>query len=274
MNSNGINVALITGTSSGIGEVTALALKRAGFRVFGTSRKEICTTHSDSITMLKCDVTDDTSVQQTVEEVVKQTGRIDLLVNNAGTGLLGATEESSATQAQALFNVNVFGMHRFTNAVLPIMRRQKKGRIINISSILGLIPAPYNALYSSTKHAMEGYSESLDHELRTFGIRVVLVEPSATRTSFEDNITRPDKPLPCYEVERSRMEAVMRKMVHMGDSPAVVATTVVEAALATKPKRRYAAGQQASQVRALRRFFPDSLFDRSLRKINGLPACP
>ncbi|HHW4679868.1 MAG TPA: SDR family NAD(P)-dependent oxidoreductase, partial [Xylella taiwanensis] len=194
--------------------------------------------------------------------------------NNAGIGLLGATEESSATQAQALFDVNVFGMHRVTNAVLPVMRRQKKGRIINISSVLGLIPAPYNALYSSTKHAMEGYSESLDHELRTFGIRVVLVEPGATHTSFEENITRPDRPLPCYDVERSRMEAVMRKMVHMGDAPEVVAATVVKAALATAPKRRYPAGKQASQARVLRRFFPESIFDRSLRKINGLPASP
>src|SRR5690349_3978546 len=117
-------------------------------------------------------------------------GHIDLLVNNAGIGLLGAAEESSTAQAQGLFDVNVFGVLRMTNAVLPAMRLQRKGTIINVSSVLGLIPAPYSALYAATKHAIEGYSESLDHELRTFGIRVALVEPAYTRTSFEENIVR------------------------------------------------------------------------------------
>ena len=146
--------------------------------------------------MLTCDVTDDASVAKLVDEVLTKAGRIDLLVNNAGIGLLGGAEESSIAQAHALFDVNVFGVLRVTNAVLPAMRRQGKGRIINMSSILGLIPAPYNALYASTKHAIEGYSELLDHELRAFGIRVVLVEPGVTRTSFEENITRPDRQLP------------------------------------------------------------------------------
>ncbi len=117
--------------------------------------------------MLTCDVTDEASVAKLVDEVLARAGRIDLLVNNAGIGLLGGAEESSTAQAHALFDVNVFGVLRVTNAVLPVMRRQRKGRIINMSSILGLIPSPFNALYASTKHAIEGYSESLDHELRT-----------------------------------------------------------------------------------------------------------
>ena len=169
-------VALVTGASTGIGRVTAKALQEAGFRVFGTSRRAAAE-RADGVNMLTCDVTDDASVAKLVDEVLTKAGRIDLLVNNAGIGLLGGAEESSIAQAQALFDVNVFGVLRMTNAVLPAMRRQGKGRIINMSSILGLIPAPYNALYASTKHALEGYSESLDHELRTFGIRVVLVEP-------------------------------------------------------------------------------------------------
>src|SRR4029079_12268277 len=121
-------------------------------------------------------------------EVLAKAGRIDLLVNNAGVGLPGGAEESSIAQAQTLFDVNVFGVLRVTNPVLPTMRRQGKGRIINLSSLLGLIPSPYNALYASTKHAIEGYSESLNHELRTFGIRVALVEPGFTRTAFEENL--------------------------------------------------------------------------------------
>jgi short-subunit dehydrogenase len=266
-----LGVAVVTGASTGIGLATAKALKRAGYQVFGTSRRALAGT-SDGITMLVCDVTDEGSVQKMVDEVLNKAGRIDLLVNNAGIGLLGGAEESSSMQAQALFNVNVFGVFRVTNAVLPAMRRRRKGRIVNMSSILGLIPAPFSALYASTKHAIEGYSESLDHELRTSGIRVVLVEPGVTRTSFEENITKPDRLLPAYDAVRIHMEALMRKFIEAGDAPNVVANTVVKAATEALPRRRYTAGKQAGQVRFLRRFFPESMVDKSLRKFNQLPA--
>lgn len=263
-------VALITGASSGIGLATARALRRDGFRVFGTSRKPAANT-SDGVTMLVCDVTDESSVQAVVDDVLSRAGRIDLLVNNAGIGLLGAAEESSAAQAKALFDVNVFGVVRMTNAVLPVMRRQRAGRIVNLSSVLGLIPAPYSALYSSTKHAIEGYSESLDHEVRTQGIRVVLVEPGATRTPFEENLTRADHPLPIYEAVRADAEKLMREMVETGDAPEVVADMVVKAANAATPRRRYTAGKVARQVSLMRRFLPESFVDRGLRKYNRLP---
>jgi NAD(P)-dependent dehydrogenase (short-subunit alcohol dehydrogenase family) len=269
MNNKDKAVALITGASSGIGLVTAKALQRAGYRVFGTSRKALAST--DGITMLTCDVTDEASVNNTVAEVLQQTGRIDLLVNNAGVGLLGGAEESSTAQAQAVFDVNVFGITRVTNAVLPTMRKQRKGRIVNVSSVLGLIPSPYGALYAATKHAVEGYSESLDHELRTFGIRVVLVEPGFTRTSFEESLTRPDRPLAVYDSVRAGMEGLMRNGVNAGDAPEVVADTVLKAATAVVPRRRYTAGKQASQVRFLRRFLPEAMVDKSLRKFNQLP---
>ena len=217
-------IALVTGASSGIGLVTAQALRRDGYRVFGTSRKPMPDT-ADGITMLICDVTDDASVQSVVDEVLSRAGRIDLLVNNAGIGLLGGAEESTTAQAKAVFDVNVFGTMRMTNAVLPVMRRQRRGRIVNLSSILGLIPAPYNALYASTKHAIEGYSESLDHEVRTQGIRIVLVEPGVTRTSFEENITRPDRPLAVYDAVRADAEKLMREIVAKGDAPEVVAAS-------------------------------------------------
>ncbi|MDH7801422.1 MULTISPECIES: oxidoreductase [unclassified Rhizobium] len=262
-------VALVTGASSGIGLVTAHALRRDGYRVFGTSRKPMPDS-ADGITMLICDVTDDASVQRTVDEVLSRTGRIDLLVNNAGIGLLGGAEESTTEQAKAVFDVNVFGVMRVTNAVLPVMRRQRRGRIINLSSILGLIPAPYNALYASTKHAIEGYSESLDHEVRTQGIRVVLVEPGVTRTSFEENLTRPDRPLATYDTVRTDAEKLMREIVEKGDAPEVVAKVVVGAANAALPKRRYTAGKAAGQVRFIRRFLPESFVDKSFRKFNRL----
>lgn len=270
MNETDLGVALVTGASSGIGRATAQALKRAGYHVFGTSRRAVAET-PDGITMLICDVTDDASVQKMVDEVLSRTERIDLLVNNAGIGLLGGAEESSTAQAQALFDVNVFGVLRVTNVVLPTMRRQEKGRIINMSSIMGLIPSPYNALYGSTKHAIEGYSESLDHELRTFGIRVALIEPGFTHTSFEENLMKPDRSLADYDSVRAGMEVHMRNGVAAGDAPEVVGETVVKAATAAVPRRRYTAGRLARQVRIMHRFVPESAFDKSLRKHNSLP---
>jgi NAD(P)-dependent dehydrogenase (short-subunit alcohol dehydrogenase family) len=263
-------VALVTGASSGIGLATAQALADAGYRVFGTSRKPA--ESSAGVTMLVCDVTDEASVRALIEEVMKQSGRIDLVVNNAGIGLLGGAEESSIAQAQRLFDVNVFGVARVVNAVLPVMREQKSGRIVNMSSVLGLIPSPFNAFYASTKHAIEGYTESLDHEVRAFGIRALLVEPGVTRTSFEENLTRADRPLPDYAAERTRSEKMMRRWLESGDPPQVVADTVVKAATALKPKLRYSAGKQSRQVRSLRRFMPERLVDGMLRKVNEFPA--
>ena len=270
MNKSDSGVALVTGASTGIGYATTKALQGAGYRVFGTSRRAV-TERSDGVNMLTCDVTDDSSVAKMVDEVLAKAGRIDVLVNNAGLGLLGGAEESSIAQAQALFDVNVFGVLRVTNAVLPAMRRQRKGRIVNLSSVLGLIPAPYSALYASTKHAIEGYSESLDHELRTLGIRVMLVEPAYTRTSFEENLVKPDRSLEIYDSVRADMNGVLRKAIEAGDAPEVVARTILEAATAAAPKKRYAAGKMARQVSFLRRFVPASAFDKSLRKQNGLP---
>lgn len=271
MSKNDMRVALVTGASSGIGRATTAALAQAGYRVFGTSRRATAGGR-EGIEMLVCDVTDDGSVQAMLAELLERAGRIDLLVNNAGIGLLAGAEESSILQAQALFNVNVFGVIRVTNAVLPVMRRQGQGRIINVSSVMGLIPAPYHALYAATKHAIEGYSESLDHEVRTLGIRVVLVEPGPTRTPFDENLIRPDQPLAVYDAERARMELELRQMVEAGDAPEVVATTVLRAATMAVPKRRYPAGRMAGQIRFMRRYFPESMVDRGIRKFSKLPA--
>jgi short-subunit dehydrogenase len=270
MNMTNTGVALVTGASSGIGRVTAKALQSAGYRVFGTSRRAAAD-NTDGITMLACDVTDDASVAKLVDDVLAEAGRIDLLVNNAGVGLFGGAEESSMAQAKALFDVNVFGVLRATNAVLPTMRRQGKGRIVNLSSVQGFIPAPYFALYAATKHAVEGYSESLDHELRPFGIRVALVEPAYTQTSFEHNLAKPDQLLEIYAPARADMTAAVRKAMEKGDAPEVVAKVVLAAATDPAPKRRYAAGKLARQVSLLRRFVPASAFDKSLRKQLGLP---
>lgn len=270
MSKSNIEVALVTGASGGIGKATALALQKAGYRVFGTSRKAGAQ-GPDGVTMLTADVTNDASVAELVKEVLARAGRIDLLVNNAGVGVVGGAEESSVEQAKALFDVNFYGVLRVTNAVLPTMRAQRKGRIINIGSLLGLIPAPYNAIYSASKHAIEGYTESLDHELRAFGIRAVVVEPAYTNTAFEDNKTQPDQPLAIYDRVRGLTERMMKDAVHKGDAPEIVAETVVQAVKAATPKRRYPAGKMARKTRMLRSFVPEDAFDKALRKQAGLP---
>jgi NAD(P)-dependent dehydrogenase (short-subunit alcohol dehydrogenase family) len=275
MSSNGTQqqqqVAIVTGASAGIGAATARALHAAGYRVFGTYRKPPASRVA-GVEYLTLDVTSDESVKTLVSQVLEQAGRIDLLVNNAGVGLIAGAEESSLEQAKSLFEVNLFGLIRVTKAVLPIMRRQRAGRIVNISSVMGLIPAPFMALYGASKHAVEGYSESLDHEIRGSGIRVVLVEPAYTRTSFEGNVYQADQQLEVYRSARTTAEAVMRDAMKTADSPELVASAVVKAATAANPQRRYTAGRTARQVSLLRRFVPAAAFDKSLRKQMRLPA--
>jgi NAD(P)-dependent dehydrogenase (short-subunit alcohol dehydrogenase family) len=265
-------VALVTGASSGIGKAAALALVDAGFAVVGTSRNTSSVAPLDEVTFLDLDVTSDESVSSAVARVIEQFGRLDVLVNNAGTGAAGAAEESSVAQDQRVFDINFFGLVRMTKAVLPYMRTAGHGRIINISSVLGLVPAPYMASYAATKHAIEGYSESLDHEVREHGIRVLLVEPAYTRTGFDAKAIQPDAPLPIYAVQRHVFDGVMARAMADADAPAVVARSIVAAATDAKPKLRYTAGSTAARVSTLRRFVPTRAFDRQIRKLNRLPA--
>jgi short-subunit dehydrogenase len=216
--------------------------------------------------MLPLDVTRDDSVDAAVRQLMQAEGRIDLLVNNAGFGVAPAgAEESSIAQAQAIFDTNFFGMVRMTRAVVPHMRRQGRGRIINIGSVVGFLPAPYMALYSATKHAVAGYSESLDHELRTQGIRVSVVEPPYINTPFEANSMQPDTPLDMYRKIRAAMEQRLKEGIATAEGPEVVADIVLKAATAAQPKTHYAPGM-ASRLRLLRRFAPASLLDAGVRK--------
>ena len=217
--------------------------------------------------MLPLDVTNDESVAAVVKEVLRRHGRIDLLVNNAGFGVApGGAEESSIEQARAIFETNFFGLVRMTRAVLPSMRERGSGRIVNIGSVLGFLPMPYGALYAATKHAVEGYSESLDHELRTRGIRVSVIEPAYTKTSFDANFIEPDSPLDAYRDARAGVSGRVREVMEAAESPAVVAEVVLKAASAARPKVRYTAGVLAGRLRLLRRFAPAALVDAGIRK--------
>jgi len=265
-------VALVTGASSGIGDAAAVALAAAGFQVIGTSRNTSRITWRTGVTYLDLDVTSDESVSAVVEQVIEQFGRIDVLVNNAGLGADGAAEEISVARAQSVFDVNVFGLMRMTKAVLPRMRAQGSGRVINISSVAGFVPNPFMAVYVSTKHAVEGYSESLDHEVREHGVRVLLVQPGPINTPFDANMVQADTPLPLYAQRRSTFHDVMRKEMRGGDDPSTVAKVIVRAATDPKPKLRYPAGSTAGRVSVLRRLVPARTFDKSVRKLNRMPS--
>jgi NAD(P)-dependent dehydrogenase (short-subunit alcohol dehydrogenase family) len=269
--------ALVTGASSGIGEATAARLAKAGYRVYGTSRRG-AQAGNRPFPMLPLDVTSEDSVEAAVREVMRLEGRMDLLVNNAGFSIAPAgPEERSIEQARSIFDTNFFGIVRMTRAVVPHMRRQGGGRIINIGSVLGFLPAPYMALYAATKHALEGYSESLDHELRTRGIRVSVVEPAYTQTQFDTNCVEADSKLDEYGEVRAALGRRLKELLAAADQPAVVADVVLKVARAARPKLRYTAGSLAGRVGLLRRFAPARLVDAGIRRdllLDTLTASP
>lgn len=258
--------ALVTGASSGIGEATAERLAMAGYKVYGTSRRG-AQPSKRSFEMLSLDVTSDDSAESAVEELIRREGRIDLLVNNAGIGVAPAgAEESSMDQAQSIFDTNFFGIVRMTRAVVPHMRRERSGRIINIGSVLGFLPMPYMALYAATKHAVEGYSESLDHELRSWGIRVSIIEPAYTRTKFDAHVLEPDAARDENRELRAALADTVKAAMAKADEPGVVAEVVLKAASAARPKLRYTAGGAAGRLWLLRRFAPAAVLDAGIRK--------
>jgi len=270
-------VALVTGASSGIGKEVALRLVDVGYHVVGTSRDASALEGREDLAVeglsfVDLDVASDASVIAAVDHVLGRFGRLDVLVNNAGIGSGGAAEELSAAQDSKVIDVNVLGVMRTMKAALPHMRAQGRGRIVNLSSIAGLVPQPHMATYVASKHAVEGYSESVDHEVREYGVRVVLVEPGPTSTPFDGAMLRPEVLLPAYALQRETFADVMADSLKAGDDPIAVAKVVVTAATDAKPKLRYPAGVTAGRVSLLRRFVPARIFDRQIRKINRFAA--
>jgi NAD(P)-dependent dehydrogenase (short-subunit alcohol dehydrogenase family) len=259
------NVALVTGVSSGIGRATAELLAEHGFHVFGTMRRP----GEDAprgVEVLPLDVRDGASVRSCVDRVFATAGRIDLLVNNAGVSLYGALEEVSTEQARAVFETNFFGVLRMTQAVLPLMREQSRGRIVNIGSVAGFMPMPFWGIYSASKYALEGYSDTLDLEVRPFGIRVSVIEPSFIRTNIDRSTAMADRPLAAYDERRQRAIEVLRRSIQTGDPPTMGARAVLLAATSPKPRRRYLVGRDARILRGLRTLLPPSWFELGLRR--------
>jgi NAD(P)-dependent dehydrogenase (short-subunit alcohol dehydrogenase family) len=255
--------ALVTGVSSGIGRETARLLVENGVRVFGTVRRprdEIA-----GVQTLPLDVTDDAGVIDTLRLVLEHAGRIDYLVNNAGYALRGGLEETSIEEAQQQFDTNFFGTLRVIRAALPAMRRERRGRIVNISSVLGFLPAPYLGIYAASKHALEGYTETLDHEVRAFGIRALLVEPAFTKTDITRNEKMAATSLEAYAGQKKRVAEANDLGLAQGDEPRAVAQVVWRALTDPAPSARYPVGRGVTLSR-LRRFVPPRLFDRTFRK--------
>jgi NAD(P)-dependent dehydrogenase (short-subunit alcohol dehydrogenase family) len=258
-------VALVTGVSSGIGEATALALVRDGYRVFGTVRSPDGVV-PEGVERVVLDVRNEASIAGGIASVLSRAGRIDAVVNNAGANLMGAIEETDTAQAQALFDVNFFGAARVTRAVLPAMRAQRAGRVVFVSSVLGFVPAPFMGFYAASKHALEAYSESLDHEVRTLGIRAILVEPGYMKTRFDKNTIVAAGTIGDYTEVRERVGAHLNASVESGGDPTHVADAIAAALETRRPKLRYPVGKGAGTLAALRSFVPAGLFDRSFRK--------
>jgi NAD(P)-dependent dehydrogenase (short-subunit alcohol dehydrogenase family) len=247
-------VAVVTGTSSGVGHETSLALARSGFRTYATMRnlnkseniKSVATKENLSIHINQLDVTDDISIKNAVQAILSEVGRIDVLVNNAGYALNGAFEDLTTDEIKAQFETNLFGVIRTTQAILPIMRKQEFGIIVNMSSGAGRLGYPGGSAYVSTKFAVEGLSESMAYELEPFGIKVVLVEPGVIRTNFANAMVVAKKsqdPNSPYSQIMQKMATSFEHMMENGSSPDLVAKVVLKAVTSENPSLRYLAGK-------------------------------
>lgn len=267
MNQMKNKTVLITGASSGIGMATALLLHQQGYRVYAAARQvaNMKALEQAGIRVVAMDVTNDESMVAAVETISAEVGAIDILMNNAGYGSYGAVEDVPISEARYQFEVNVFGLARLTQLVLPRMRAQRAGTIINVSSIGGRIGEPHGAWYHATKFAVEGFSDSLRMELQQFGINVVVIQPGAIRTEWNriarENLMRVSGGT-AYGDLAQKHALMLENADSRGSDPTVVAQTIAKAIAAKTPGTRYATGGGAKVILALRRLLPDKAFDR------------
>lgn len=262
-------VVLVTGASSGLGKATAALLARKGFRVFGTSRKPQNDAR-DGFEMLPLDVTSDVSTADCMDRVLERAGRVDILINNAGFGLFGALEELSIEEAHAQFETNFFGVVRMVNAVLPTMRSQKRGQIINVGSLAGLMALPFLGHYSASKYALEGYTEALRQEVWPLNIRVSVAEPGFFKTSIAEAQRYSVRTLPDYAGPRRRIYETLQRETENGKNPALFARLVLGIINSRSPRLRYRAGSDAVWAPRLQRLVPAALFEAGVRRRFGL----
>lgn len=267
-------VIIVTGASSGLGKSAAEYLAKQGHKVYGTSRKP-SNTFVANYTLLPLDVTKEDSTLQLIQQVLERENRLDVLINNAGVGLAGPIETTTVEEAKWQFEVNFFGLVRMCQAVLPVMRQQQSGKIINLSSIGGLMGLPYQGFYSASKFAVEGLSESLRLELRGTGVHVVLLEPGDFKTDFTDNrqLSRHAKTEKQYTQQFEKTLATLEYDEANGADPILVAWKIKRIINSRTPKARYMVGPFEQQLFAkIKAFLPTSLFEMILAnhyKINA-----
>jgi NADP-dependent 3-hydroxy acid dehydrogenase YdfG len=268
-------IALVTGASSGIGEATARALMASGYKVFAGARRldRMAGLAAAGAVLLKLDVTDDASMVAAIDAIKTGAGRLDVLVNNAGYGSYGALEDVPLDEARRQFDVNVFGLARLCQLVLPIMRAQKSGKIVNITSVGGKIWEPLGSWYHATKFAVEGLSDCLRAEVEGFGIDVIIIEPGAIRTEWagiaRDGLLQTSGSGAYAEQAKGHARLLAAADTSsLTSPPTVVAKTIMRAVGARRPKTRYATGGGARTILFLRAILPDRMFDRLMRRIS------
>ncbi|ANZ64975.1 short-chain dehydrogenase/reductase [Secundilactobacillus paracollinoides] len=263
-----MTVILITGASSGIGYQTAAQLAKQGHIVYGAARRveKIAALGNAGVKPLKLDVTSDASVQTAVSQIISEQGRIDVLINNAGYGSYGAVEDVSITEAQKQLDVNLLGVARLTQAVLPYMRKQHSGRIINTSSMGGRMTTYFGAWYHATKYALEAFSDALRMEVSNFGIDVSIIEPGGIKTDWgfiaADHLAESAKG-GAYEQYAEKTAAGMRKQYgsNLMSNPKIIANTMSKAVNASRPRTRYLIGMGAKPLVFLHTVLPTRMFD-------------
>ncbi len=260
-------IVLITGATTGIGKETAIFLAKKGYIVYGAGRREdkLKELEASNIKSIKMDVTDDGSMVQGVKQIINNEGRIDVLVNNAGFGSYGAVEDVPLSDARYQLEVNVFGAARLMQLVLPYMRRQKSGKIVNISSIGGKLATPFGGWYHASKFALEGLSDSLRNEVRQFGIDVILIEPGGVESEWaeiaNDNLVKNSSGTAYSEMAEKFIKG-LRKTVDKNAKAIVIARLIEKAITAGKPKARYSAGYMARPALIAKKLLSDGMFDK------------
>ena len=264
-------VILITGASSGIGKDTALSLIKEGHVVYGVARrlemmKDIVQAGGHAI---KMDILKERNIDDVVNQIIKEQNRVDVLINNAGYGLWGAVETISIDEAKRQFDVNIFGLAYLTKKIIPLMREKKSGKIINMSSMGGKVYTPFGAWYHATKYALEGWSDCLRIELKSFGIDVILIEPGVIKTEFQDvmmdstverSIGTP------YEKKLKALEKATQEMYArgIGSPPSTITKLIIKAINSHNPKRRYVGGLFAKPMLFIKKWFGDKMYEKAI----------
>jgi short-subunit dehydrogenase len=259
-----MRTAIVTGASGGIGAEISKKLSEQGWKVFGTTRGP----NNANDLMITVDLKNESSVAGCVSRVVEITGRLDALVNNAGASLTGAVEETTVEEGKELFEANFWGVHRMTIHCLPHLRKSN-GRIVTIGSVAGFLPKPFEAFYSASKHALQGYCESLDHEIRSQGVRSILIEPGFVKTNLATNTQMTAKRLELYRQLSKKASTLLEKDIQKGISPREIAEVVWSAIKSSNPPALILAGSEARNLKFFRSFLPASFFDWQLRKRFG-----